>query len=736
MLRTLLLLLSICSIPVAAKVQLLASLPGAATSRAMQLDSAGNLYLTGTAAIPNPQPSQNVTDVFVAKVSADGSKVLYYTTFGGSFAESPAGIVLGSDGSAYVAGSTESSDFPVTPGAYQPTMNPRGASQGFLVKVNPAGAVVYSSYINGTAFTTISGIAIDKSGQIYLTGSGGPAYPLDSNLPQQGFVLKLNATLTAQQLSVYGYGAGLIQVDGQGNIYLAGSAVPASAPNGSLPPFPAGAFQTTLNGRFCSVSTGPDGGLSRFCQYQYVAKLDPTGKLLWGTYVTGTYGATTAGMAVDSAGNVVVAGTTNSDDYPVTAGAFQTAYTPAAPPPPNSNSPFTSFTGPPNATAYVTKVNATGTALLWSTYFGGSFQDQITGMAVAPSGDIVLSGRAGSNDLGFADIPPGCRPSANQVLGFVATLAPDGATAGATQPIAGAPDCLYINCNLNDNLTFYQTGWPLGLRADGTAVVAGSNGTVAAVDSTAGSRVACVIDPADNAQLNSVAPGQLVTLFGAELGPVAPNVPAGGAGPSSADSLGVFFNSVPAPILYASQQQINVQVPFEIAGSGSVQMQVVSRNIPNPVSETHTLAVVERQPSIFLSPAALLSQQPGYSTCGSQILFGQTAVAINADGTLNDCSNPAVVGSVVTVLVNGFGPSTPALATGILPPGPPVALTPAFTPGPFTGTTTLATQSLPGGISGVVQVQLRDGSEGATLLNGASLGDVLLRDRVIEIWVK
>ena len=702
----------------------------------MQLDSAGNIYLAGTVTIPNPQPPQNTTDVFIAKVSADGSKVLYYTSFGGSFAESPAGLVLGSDGSAYLAGSTESSDFPVTAGAYQSTMNPRGASQGFLVKVNPAGAVVYSSYINGTAFTTITGIAIDKGGQVYLTGSGGPAYPLSSNLPQQGFVLKLDAALAVQQLSVYGYGGGLIQLDSQGDIYLAGSAIPTSAPNGALPPFPAGSFQTTLNGRFCTVSTGPDGGLSRFCQYQYVAKLDPTGKLLWGTYVTGSYGAIAAGMAVDSAGNVVVAGTTNSDDYPVTAGAFQTAYTPAAPPPPNPNTQFTSFTGPPNATGYVTKVNASGTALLWSTYFGGSFQDQITAMAIAPSGDVVLSGRTSSNDLVFADIPAGCRPSANQVLGFVATLAPDGATAGATQPIVGAPDCLYTNCNLNDNLTFYQTGWPLGLRADGTAVVAGSSGSVASVDFTASHRVACVVDPADNAQLISVAPGQLLTLFGAELGPVAPNVPAGGAAPSSMDSLGVFFNGIPAPILYSSQQQINVQVPFEMAGSASVQMQVVSKKIPNPVSETHTLAVVERQPAIFLSPAALLSQQPGYSTCESQILFGQTAMAINADGTLNDCSNPAISGSVVTVLVNGFGASTPALATGIVPPGPPSALTPSFTPGPFTGTTTIATQSLPGGISGVVQVQLRDGGQGATLLNGASLGGVLLRDRVIGIWVR
>jgi uncharacterized protein (TIGR03437 family) len=735
MVRELVLLLSTTSIPTfAGTVQLLASLPNAAVSRAMQLDAAGNIYLAGSLTPQKPQDPQDTSDAFVAEVSADGSKVLYFTILSGSFSDAAAAIAVGSDGSAYVTGSTGSSDFPVTAGAMQTTFNTAGASQGFLVKVDPAGAVVYSTFINGTAYTTATGIAIDSAGDVFLTGMGGPGYPVSSGQPQQGFILKLNPGLTTVLSSIYGYGGGPIALDSQNNIYIAGNAEPNetatnTGPTFTLPPLPSGAFQSTHTGELCEQAIGPGGAFGTLCPYQYVAKLDPTGKLLWGTYVTGTYGASAAGMAVDGAGDVIVAGTTNSDDYPVTPGAFQTAYTAAAPPLPGAG---VTFIGPPNAIGYVTKVNATGTGLIWSTYFGGSYQDQITGMAVNSAGEIILSGRAGSSDLFLADTPDGCRPSANQVLGFVASLAPDGASAGATQLVQGAPDCLYTSCM---GLAEYQSGWPMALRPDGTAVVTGANGSVASIDFSTSSRVACVTDPADNAQLSSVAPGQLISLFGIDLAPDAPYIPTGGVAQSS-NALGVFFNGIPAPIIYSSAQQINVQVPYEIAGAATVQMQVSSMQITNPVSETRTLRVVERQPAIFLSPAALESPIPGWSTCGGADAFGQTALALNSDGTVNDCSNPAGVGSIVTVFLNGFGPVTPALGTGVIAPSPAVALSPSLTPGPFTGTTVIATTSVPGSITGVAQVRLQDGAEGSTLLNGPTLAGTPLRERVILIWIR
>jgi uncharacterized protein (TIGR03437 family) len=742
MLRRFVLFASLTALPIfAANVQLLTSLPNSAVSKAMQLDASGNIYIAGSLTPQTPQSSQDTTDAFVAKVSPDGSKVLYYTVLSGSSADAAAAIALGSDGSAYVTGSTGSSDFPVTTGALQTSFNAAGASQGFLVKVNPAGAVAYSTYINGTAYTQATGVAIDSAGDVYLTGMGGPGYPVSSSQPAQGFILKLDTGLSKVLMSIYGYGGGLIALDSQSDIYLAGNAQPDLAtsaggtpPVFTLPPLPSGAFQSTHTGVFCSTASGPGGGFSTFCPYQYVAKLDPTGKLLWGTYVTGTYGAIAAGIAVDGGGNVIVAGTTNSNDYPVTAGSFQTTYTAAAPQLPAQLSPFNSFTSPPNSIGYVTKVNSGGTSLAWSTYFGGSFQDQITGMAVSPAGDIILSGRAGSSDLFLADTPDACRPSANQVLGFVASLARDGSSAGATQLVQGAPDCLYLSCS---GLSTYQGGWPLALRPDGTALVAGSNGSLASIDFSSSSRLACLTDPADSAQLNSVAPGQLVSLFGADLAPAAPDTPAGGVAQSS-DAFGVFFNGIPAPILYSSTQQINVQVPYQIAGASTVQMQVSSQQIANPVSETRTLAVAARQPAIFLSQAALESPFPGWSTCGGATALGQAALALNADGTVNDCTNPAAAGSVVTVFLGGFGPVTPALGTGVIAPSPAASLAPSLNPGNFTGTTVIATTSLPGSITGVAEVRLQAGGGGGenVLLNGPTLDGTPLRERVILIWTR
>jgi hypothetical protein len=223
-----------------------------------------------------------------------------------------------------------------------------------------------------------------------------------------------------------------------------------------------------------------------------------------------------AAMAVDGAGNVMVAGTTNSDDYPVTTGAFQTAYAAGAPPLPLPAG--STFSSPPPATGYVTKVNATGTGLVWSTYFGGSYTDAITNMAIAPSGDIFVSGQSYSHDLpALAGTPDGCLPSPNQVLGFVARLAPDGSTAGPAQLVQGAPICLY-----------------LAVTTSGAVLVAGANGALASVDSSATSRLACVTDPADGAQLRGVAPGQLLSLFGTDLAPATPFIPAGGVAASSA----------------------------------------------------------------------------------------------------------------------------------------------------------------------------------------------------------
>jgi hypothetical protein len=128
----------------ASNVQLLSLLPGAATSNALQLDAAGNIYVAGTVTASSVIETQNA---FAAKLSPDGSKIIYFTRLAGSQSDGATALAVGADGSAYVTGYTQSADFPVTAGALQSTNPQPGQQQGFLVKLNPAGAIVYGTYI-------------------------------------------------------------------------------------------------------------------------------------------------------------------------------------------------------------------------------------------------------------------------------------------------------------------------------------------------------------------------------------------------------------------------------------------------------------------------------------------------------------------------------------------------------------------------------------------------------------
>ena len=243
------------------------------------------------------------------------------------------------------------------------------------------------------------------------------------------------------------------------------------------------------------------------------------------------------------------------------------------------------------------------------------------------------------------------------------------------------------------------------------------------------------MDPADYAQLRTVAPGQLLTIFGTDLAPETPFIPASGVA-ASTDNFGVFFNGIAAPILYSGAQQINVQVPYEIAGQSSVEMRVVDNQVALPVSEIVTLGVVAQQPSVYLTPAALESLYSAVTVCGGVVAFGTAAVALNADGTLNDCSNPAMAGSVVTLFVNGRGPVIPALATGAIAAAP-AGAPPGVVGVDSNGVIGSATLTVPGAITGVAewQLQLPIGLPAGPYYVAPSLNSASLRERLIVVWV-
>jgi uncharacterized protein (TIGR03437 family) len=678
-------------------VQPLPALPNGAIANAVQVDSAGNIYVAGEY-FPNPQNPNAPGHAIVGKLSPDGSQVIWWTVLAGSQNDSATALVLGSDNSAYVTGTTYSPDFPTTPGSFQPT--PSALGEAFAAKLGPTGTIVYSTYIGGSG--SGAAITVDPAGRAFITGSLGSSVFATtpgavSGAPNTGYnsayVIELDPTGSKALLAISGFGGNAIAVDPQGNIYAAGAFA------GPHVPTTPGGFQTSSPApQVCESSFA----MASPCAFQHIGKIDPTGtQLIYATYISGSLGAIPAAIAIDAAGNAIVAGSTNSIDYPTTPLAYQTEY---------FAFPFSTFvpphiSEPPVPTGYVTKLNASGTGLIWSTYFGGSgvtykqfpWGDQITGMGIDAGGNILVSGFAQSSDLpGLWSTPVALRPPPSGE-GFVARLSPDGTVLSPTELV---PE---TNSNVG-----------IAVRSDGSAVVVP---TLAAVSLSPVGRVTAISDPADEAKLVSVAPGQLLTFYGSNLA-------------TSANGVTVTFNGIPAPILYASGIQINVQVPYEISGQTQVTMQVLSPLVSPPLSESYILAVVERQPSVFIS------SNPQCSGSGLQPL------ALNADGTQNSCMNPAPSGSVVTIFLNGLGVSNPALATGAISPSA-IGLVPAatFVYGSAATTDFLSTTTLPGSIDSLAQVQIQVSSTSSVVnipveVQQPSESPFLVRGPGILIWVR
>jgi hypothetical protein len=351
---------------------------------AIAVDSAGNAYVTGStysSNFPTTSPLQahlnGGQDAFLLKLNPAGTALVYSTYLGGSGTDAAYGIAVGGSGNVYVTGTTGSTDFPVTPGAYQTTNS--NTNDAFVAQVNAAGSsLVYATYLGGDYVAHGSGIAVDSSGNAYVTGWTG-----SSNLATAGayqtvyaggndaFVAKLNAAGSALVYATYLGGSGDdrglgIAVDGSGNAYVTGY-----TDSTNFPVF--NAFQ--------SVSGGSGDA--------FVTVFNASGSaLLYSTYLGGN-GADNAGadggaIALDAVGNIYVTGFTQSTNFP-TLNAFQPSY------------------GGGGGDAFVAKINPTlsGTAsLVYSSYLGGSRgNEEGYGIAVDSSGNAYVAGQTSSNDF-------------------------------------------------------------------------------------------------------------------------------------------------------------------------------------------------------------------------------------------------------------------------------------------------------------------------------------------------
>jgi len=301
----------------------------------------------------------------------------YSTYLGGG---GGAGIAVDADGSTYVTGNTAATDFPTTPGAFDTTEG-GGVGRGdvFVTKLNPAGsALVYSTYLGGISEDYAGGIAVDASGNAYITGLASPSrdFPTTAGaFDTEGagsyyprFVSKLNSDGSALVYSTflagsyYNYGVGDIAVDTTGSAYVIGTT------DGTADfPTTAGAFDTTFNGHPSYTDV-------------FVTKLNPTGSALtYSTFLGGSTFDHGQDVTVDASGNAYVTGTTSSVDFPATAGAFDTTK------------------APNDGDYFVTKLNPTGSALVYSTYLGGgSSYDVSNAIAVDASGSAYVTGNTDS----------------------------------------------------------------------------------------------------------------------------------------------------------------------------------------------------------------------------------------------------------------------------------------------------------------------------------------------------
>jgi hypothetical protein len=166
------------------------------------LDSAGNIYVAGITASPTSaagfapgRPFSGTTDGFVAKFNAQGTALVYATYLGGSDLDAAMAVAVDAQGNAYLTGGTNSRDFPVTSGAFQPRFGGTGGSSlppftgpvgdGFVAKLSPKGTLIYSSYLGGTSVDQGYGIAVDATGSAFVAGAtSSPDFPVTPGVVQ------------------------------------------------------------------------------------------------------------------------------------------------------------------------------------------------------------------------------------------------------------------------------------------------------------------------------------------------------------------------------------------------------------------------------------------------------------------------------------------------------------------------------------------------------------------------
>lgn len=417
------------------------------TALGVGADASDNVYIAGQAAqgddlATTPGATQGANaggyyDAFVQKLNPSGTAVLYATYFGSTHEDDARAIAVDAAGNAYVTGTTNApSGFPTTSGAFQPAYG-GGYYDGYVAKLNPTGTtLLYSTLVGGAGQDGSYGIGLAGDGSAIFTGNFPNFHGCADGLatgelsPSGGALSWFTCTPGA-----VGHG---VAMDASGNAYVGGLAQP------SMTTTP-GAAQSALQGQ-------------AYANNSFVEKFTPGGALTYRTFLGGGPGASNSGeaIAVDGSGNAYLTGASTAT-FPASSGAFQT-------------------TSPGGNDAYVIKLNAAGSQVLYATLLAGSSLDRGEGIAVDGAGHAYVTGQANGGFPVTGDAAQGYYVGGSGDA-FLTELAADGRSLVYSTYLGG---------------TGQDSGYAAAMAPNGNVLIAGSAGgpfpvTAGAADTTANS---------------------------------------------------------------------------------------------------------------------------------------------------------------------------------------------------------------------------------------------------------
>lgn len=601
---------------------------------------------------------------FVTKWNSDGSQLLYSTFFGGGFNDAITAITADAQGEAILAGNTFSADFPLTESIS--AASPENYSSGFVAKLSADGTqAIYAGILGASMGVTVNGLAIDASGAPYITGATqSPDFP---------------TTPTALQ-----------------------------------PKPPSSTCQRVAN----DLSYPPSMGTNAF-----VSKLSAdASQLIYSTFLTGSCGSNGAGITVDSAGEAVVVGSTNSPDFPVSTNAYQSTF-------PGGATASTSYPNPVSF-GFISKFSAAGDKLIVSSFIGGGFLTGANAVTLDATGDAYITGSTWG-------ITPGPTPRAYQpkvnngcvILGI-----------GPPEPPSGGADAFVLKLDpafsTAQALTYLggicdDAGYSIVVQASGNIWVGGSPsagfplvtpyefaGTLPVFSGVSSGFVSEFNPDVSQLLFSSYSdggylaqdPSDAIYVAGSGQGiPPPPKTSAGtpdvslakidpastppviiqSIGPSTANESVTNLPGLPGVTVAPGEliaitgsnlgpsSTVNAQLdsdgllPFQVAGAS-----VSFNNFLAPLISVQANTIVCFAPFEINGPTQVTVTVNGQSSTPVRVPVAARAAYVlaiaNQDGTLNSANHPAQQGSIVTFYVTGLGVTSPASQDGSvsIPPLP------------------------------------------------------------------